>query len=146
LTEEQAKVFESLDISTSGLVANRVRMDIIAGNVANKDVTRQADGTPTPYRRRVALLAPGNPAAGDGAAGVHVAKIVQDPSPFHLREDPGHPDAIKEGPQAGYLRLPNVSYHTEMVDALQATRAYEANVTVMDMSKRMITNTLRMLA
>ena len=93
-------MFGSLDISTSALVAQRVNLDTIAGNVAGMHPPRDANGNPTRYRRRVALVAPGNPAAGPGAPGVHVAAVVDDPSPFPLVHDPGHPDAIKTGPDS----------------------------------------------
>ncbi|HNQ22333.1 MAG TPA: flagellar basal body rod protein FlgC [Phycisphaerae bacterium] len=139
-------MFTVLDIATSGLVAQRANLEVIAGNIANREVTRQADGTSTPYRRRVALFAAGNPTAGGDAPGVHIASIIEDPSPFELRYDPQHPDALKEGPQAGYVQMPNVDYHTEMVNAMVAARAYEANVTVLDMAKAMASSTLRLLA
>jgi flagellar basal-body rod protein FlgC len=87
-------------------------------------------------------------AAGDGAGGpgVRVAKIVESPAPFRLVLDPDHPDAMTSGPQAGYVRMPNVDYSTEMINALMASRVYEANVTVMDVSKTMASASLRLLA
>jgi len=139
-------MFGALDISTSALVAQRTNLDVIAGNIAMKDVTRDEAGNPNPYRRRVALFQSGDPWRGAGAAGVHVAKIVEDPSPFGLRWDPGHVDAIKEGREKGYVRVSNVDYQTEMVNAMVAARAYEANVTVAEMAKRMIGTTLTLLA
>lgn len=139
-------MYGSLDISTSALVAYRTNLDVIAANVAMKDVTRELDGEIVPYRRRVALFAPGDPSRGRAAAGVHVSAIVEDPAPFGLRWDPGHPDAIKTGEQKGYLRVSNVDYHTEMVNAMTAARAYEANVTVMEMTKHMTRATLQLIA
>ena len=136
---------EVFDIATSALVAQRTRLDVIAGNMANKDVTRNVNGQSVPFRRRVALMAAGNPAAGEGAAGVHIAQIVEDPTPFPKRWDPGHPDAVKEGPDQGYVLMSNVSYHTEMVNAMTAARAYEANVTVMELAKSMASSSLRLL-
>ena len=136
---------EVFDIATSALVAQRTRLDVIAGNIANKEVTRDVNGESIPFRRRVALMASGNPAAGTDAAGVHVAQIVEDPAPFPKRWDPEHPDAVKEGPDQGYVLMSNVSYHTEMVNAMTAARAYEANVTVMEMAKSMAASTLRLL-
>lgn len=135
-----------LSISTSALTAQRANLDIIAGNIANKDVTRDEAGNPVPYRRRVALFAPGNPADGPGAPGVHIASVVQDPSPFQLVEEPNHPDAIKEGRLKGFVQYPNVNYHTEMVNAITAVRAYEANVTVIEAAKRVASQSLRLLA
>ena len=139
-------MFGTLDISTSALVAYRTRLDVIAGNIAMKDVTRDADGNSMPYRRRIDLFASGDPSRGDGAPGVHVAKIVLDQSPFGLRWDPSHVDAIKEGEQKGYVRTSNVDPHTEMVNAMTAARAYEANVTVAEMAKRMAATTLSLVA
>ena len=135
-----------LDVSTSALVAHRTNLDVIAGNIAMKDVMRDEDGEAMPFRRRVALFGAGHPSDPGGKAGVHVADIVEDPTPFGLRWDPGHVHAIKEGPQEGYVRVSNVDYHTEMVNALVAARAYEANVTVIETAKSMIQSTLRLLA
>lgn len=130
-----------LDISTSALVAQRANLDVIAGNIANKDARDPATGEP--FRRRVALFASGSAAGG---AGVRVDRIIQDPSPLALRWDPHHPFAERSGALAGYVRESNVNYHTEMVNALAAARAYEANVTVMDAAKNMAGETLRLIA
>ena len=138
-------MFGTLDIATSALVAQRANLDVIAGNIAMKDVTRDEAGNPNPYRRRVALLAAGDPSRGD-APGVHVAKVVEDPSPLGLRWEPGHVDAIKDGKDKGYVRTSNVDYHTEMVNAMVAARAYEANVTVAEMAKRMMMSTISLVA
>jgi len=135
-----------LDICTSALVAQRTNLDVIAGNIAMKDVTRDDSGRSAPYRRRVALLAPGDPSRPGGGPGVHVATIAEDPAPLPLRYDPGHPDAIPSGKDQGYVRVSNVDYHTEMVNALAAARAYEANITVMEMAKSMAASTLRLIA
>ena len=139
-------MYGALDISTSALVAHRANLDVIAGNIAMKDVTRDAHGNPIPYRRRVALLASGDPSRGRNAPGVHVAAIKEDPTPFGLRWDPTHPDAVKEGRNKGMVRVSNVNVHTEMVNAMQAQRAYEANVTVIEMAKTMARSTLRLIA
>ncbi|MGD2107906.1 MAG: flagellar basal body rod protein FlgC [Phycisphaerae bacterium] len=139
-------MYGALDISTSALAAYRTRLDVIAGNIAMKDAVRIEDGEAMPYRRRAALLAPGDPVKGDRAPGVHVSSIAEDTAPFRLRWDPGHVHAIKEGEHAGYVRESNVDYHTEMVNAITAARAYEANVTVIEMTKSMATSTLRLLA
>jgi flagellar basal-body rod protein FlgC len=133
-------------IATSGLVANRTQLDVIAGNIAMKDVTRDESGRPIPYRRRVALLAPGDVSGGADGPGVHVARIVEDPTPFGLRWDPQHPDAVPSGPEQGYVRISNVDVHAEMVNAMTAMRAYEANVTVIEMAKSMAASTLRLIA
>ncbi len=139
-------MFAALDISTSALIAQRTNLDVIAGNIAMKDVTRDEAGNPIPYRRRVALFAPGDPSGKGKAAGVHVTKIAEDPTPFGLRWDPGHIDAVQRGKEKGYVRISNVDYHTEMVNAMVAARAYEANVTVAEAAKKLITTTLTLIA
>jgi flagellar basal-body rod protein FlgC len=87
-------MFDSLDIGASALLAQRTRMDAIAGNVANVNTTHNAQGEKIPYRRRIAMFQEGTP---DGKPGVHVSKIDLDPSPFQLRHDPGNPDADANG-------------------------------------------------
>jgi flagellar basal-body rod protein FlgC len=139
-------MFGVIDTSTSALVAQRTHLDVIAGNIAMKDVTRDEQGNPVPYRRRVALFATGNGSRERGAPGVHVSQVMEDSSPFGLRYDPHHADAMKSGPQAGYLRVSNVDYHTEMVNAMVALRAYEANITVMETAKSMASSALRLMA
>lgn len=139
-------MYGSLDVSTSALRAYRTQLDVIAGNIAMKDAVRFDDGEAIPYRRRVALFSPGNPSGGRQAPGVHVSEIAEDTTPFGLRWDPGHVHAIKAGKEKGYVRVSNVDYHTEMVNALTAARAYQANVTVIEMSKSMAESTLRLLA
>ncbi|GIK23697.1 MAG: flagellar basal-body rod protein FlgC [Ignavibacteriota bacterium] len=135
-----------LDISASALSAQRTNMDTIAGNIANAEVTRDEAGRPIPYRRRVPLFSSGRIENGKTLPGVRVEKIVEDPSPFHLVEDPSHPDAIVAGPLAGYVRKPNVELTTEMVNLMVAARAYEANVSVMETVKSLFTASLRLLA
>ncbi len=139
-------MFGALETATSALVAQRTNLDVIAGNIAMKDVTRDEFGNAVPFRRRVALFAKGDPSRGNDAAGVHVARIADDTSPFGLRWDPGHVDAIRQGPEKGYVRVSNVDYDTEMVNAMVAARAYEANITVAEMAKRMAATTLTLLA
>ncbi len=135
-----------MDISTSALVAQRTNLDTIAGNIANMYSTRDADGNPNPYSRRIPLFSAGNPAGGKNAPGVHITEIVESKDPFRLVYNPSHPDAIKEGENKGYVRMPNVDYSTEMINAMMASRIYEANVTVMEITKSMATGSLRVLA
>ncbi len=135
--------FSALDISASGLTAQRLRMDIISQNIANADTTRTDKGTP--YRRKVVVFeerAQGAPfsdylseSSRDKAAGngVRVARIVDDQSQFREVYDPGHPDADKDG----YVQMPNVDVITEMVNMISATRSYEANVTAINTTKGM---------
>jgi flagellar basal-body rod protein FlgC len=145
-------VFGALDISTSALVAQRTRMDVIAGNLANLYTTRRLDGQPGPYRRRFVTFTPGTPSNMTSAremtagTGVRVASIEEDQAPGRMVKEPGHPDAIKSGPRAGWVEYPNVDPPTEMIDAIEAARAYEANVTALDVTKTMISTSLRLLA
>ena len=137
-------MFDTLEMGASGLQAQRTRLDTIAANILNANTTRNAAGQPIPYRRRFAVFAPGQ--AGDTSkAGVHVQAINQDPSAFQKRWDPGHPDAIKTGADAGYVLYPNVDLAVEYVNALEASRAYEANVTMMEVSKAMLNASLRLI-
>ena len=136
-------MISALDISRSALSAQRTRMDVIAGNLANAFTTRQEDGRIEPYRRRFVSFAEGN---GQGGAGVHVDEVGLDRSDFDLKYDPGHPDQIPSGPLAGYVRMPNVNITLEYVDAIAASRAYEANVAMMNVSRNMIEQSLRLFA
>jgi flagellar basal-body rod protein FlgC len=136
-------MFGTLDVSTSALVAQRIRMDTIAGNVANAYTTKRADGEPGPYQRRFALFSAGD---GKGGAGVHVKQILKDRNQGRMVHEPDHPHAIQEGKWKGYVEYPNIEPITEMTNAMLASRAYEANVAVMDVSKRMIAGSLRLLA
>jgi flagellar basal-body rod protein FlgC len=144
-------LFGGLDISASGLTAERLRMDVTAENLANAQTTRGADGQP--YRRKEVVLqeAPGSFGAslskamgaggGTQGGGVQVAGIVQDSAPLKRVYDPGHPDADADG----YVSMPNVDTVTEMVDLIGASRAYEANVTAMQAAKQMFSKTLELL-
>jgi flagellar basal-body rod protein FlgC len=133
----------TFDISSSALVAQRTRLDVIAGNIANAEVTRQEDGTIRPYRRRFVSFMTGD---GNGAPGVHVDEVAEDPAPFPLQAAPNHPDRIRTGPLAGYVQLPNVNITMEYVDALEASRAYEANVAMMGLTRNMMEQALRLFA
>jgi flagellar basal-body rod protein FlgC len=137
-------MFDALDISASGLAAQRLRMDTVSANIANLNTTRNAQGQPIPYRRRFAVFSPNQAARGEGAVkpGVHVRKIEQDMSPFLRKHEPGHPDADANG----YVLKPNIDLSIEFVNALEASRAYEANATTMEVTKSMMNATLRLLA
>jgi flagellar basal-body rod protein FlgC len=132
-------MIQALDISSSALAAQRTRLDVIAGNMASADVTRQEDGTRIPYRRRYATFMSGD---GAGGPGVHVDAIQADPSPFREQYDPGHADADARG----YVQLPNVSLTMEYVDALAASRAYEANAAMLNVTRNMVQQALRLFA
>jgi flagellar basal-body rod protein FlgC len=135
---------ESLSISASGMTAERLRMDVIANNIANANTTRTPDGGP--YRRQQVLYAAGGTSFAEQLAnvlhpgdhssdthGVTVVGIVPDNSPFKKVYDPGHPDADAKG----YVSMPNVDTVTEMVDMMSATRAYEADVAATQAIKSM---------
>src|SRR5688572_28426307 len=120
-------MFTSLDVSTSGLVAQRTRLNAISSNIANMSTTRNEYGEPVPYQPRFvkfetdsSLTTPG------GGAGVKVSSVQMSDDPPKMKYEPGHPDADKNG----FVRYPAVDMTTEFVDALEATRAYEANVGV----------------
>ena len=136
-------MFNIMDISGSGLVAERKRMSLIANNIANVNTTRGADGQP--YRRQYAVFATLLDREIDGLSpdalrekGVMVDRIVKDFSPFTKVYDPNHPDADTQG----YVSLPNVNIVEEMVDLIAASRAYEANIAVMKATKRMMTKAM----
>lgn len=138
-------LLQSLRISASALTAQRVRMDIIANNVANMNTTRTAEGGP--YRREAVTFAErgGGPSflatlrRQRGASdGVMVSGVVQDPAPPRRVYEPDHPDADDEG----WVLYPNVNVVTEMTDLVAAGRAYDANVTILNATKNMATRAL----
>lgn len=131
-------MFDVLDMGASGLEAQRARLDTIAANILNLNTTRNAQGEKIPYRRRFVVFAAGQ---SDGKPGVR-AKVEIDHSPFQKRYEPGNPDADKQG----YVRYPNINLPTEYVNAMEAQRAYEANVTMMETSKAMLNSALRLIA
>jgi flagellar basal-body rod protein FlgC len=142
-------LFDAIDVAGSGLAAERLRMDVVAGNLANAETTQGANGQP--YRRREVVLQEAQPSgqsfgsllasASSPVSGVQVAGIVEDPSPPRRVYDPGHPDADAQG----YVSLPNVNPVTEMVDLIGASRSYEANVTAMQSAKTIFSKTLELL-
>ena len=134
-------MFGSLDISTSGLVANRIRLEVVAANTANQSTLFNEQDQFDPYRARIPLLATGDPTTGS-PEGVHVADIALRQGPLPTKYDPGSPYADKNGNVA----YPNVNIVTEQINALEAQRAYEANITVIEATKSMISVALQMIA
>ena len=132
-------MFGAMEISSSALTAMRTRMDAIASNIANMETTRNAAGQPVPYRRKEVVLAQG--AKPGEPAGVRVAAVVEDMSPFRQVYAPGHPDADA----SGNVLYPNVDLNREMVSAVIAMRAYEANVAAFEASRTMVTQALRLI-
>lgn len=134
-------MFDVLDIGASGLQAQRTRLDTIAANIANINTTKDANGRPNPYRRRFVVMLPGRP-DNPNAPGVRIKEVRLDPSPFNKRHEPWNPDADKDG----NVFYPNIDMSIEYVNALEASRAYEANVSLLETSKAMINSTLRLIA
>jgi flagellar basal-body rod protein FlgC len=138
-------IFDSLDISASGLIAERTRMDVTSQNLANAQSTgykrqdvvlRQSDGG------FANVLGQAIGASNSGAQrGVEVSEVVTDQAPQRKVYDPGHPDADAQG----YVELPNVNAVSEMTDLISASRAYEANVTALNTAKQMFSKTLEIL-
>jgi flagellar basal-body rod protein FlgC len=132
----------ALDISAAGLVAQRMRLNVVAENLANVETTRTPDGGP--YRRKVAVFG-AEPSESFGQAlgtaqaeSVRVLGVEESGEPIRMVHQPGHPDANAEG----YVSLPNINPVLEMVDLLGATRAYEANITALQAAKSMATKAL----
>lgn len=131
-------MFGALDISTSGLVAQKTRLTVITANQANSATLLNADGEYDPYRRKFAVFAPGD---GRGGPGVHVEEIETDMSEFNKRYQPGHPFAD----ESGYVSYPNVNSVVESMNAMEAARSYEANIAAAEATKSMMTVTLKLL-
>ena len=137
------RIFRSIDVAGSGLTANRLWMDTIAGNLANVNTTRTPEGGP--YIRRVPVFQERMmEAIGEqdkrlskgwfgfyASSGVRVVDIGTDATPPRLAYQPDHPDANEDG----YVAYPNVNVVREMADMMVASRAYEANLTVVDTAK-----------
>jgi flagellar basal-body rod protein FlgC len=162
-------LFSAIRISASGLRGQRVKMDVVAQNLANAETTRTADGTP--YRRQRAIfeqvlgdkvnrhetmlgretesrLSRTHPAhmtetvASSETPGGGVesdVSVAEDASDFRVVYDPGHPDAD----EGGYVLMPNVNPISEMVDLIAASRAYEANISAVQAAKDMFTDALK---
>ena len=120
--------FGALNIAASGLSAERLRMEVVANNIANASVTHTPEGGP--YRRRdvvfETVLAGVQPNGDPHFGGVKVAGLVTDPSELPRIHHPGHPDADADG----FVSMPNVQLPIEMVNLITASRAYEANLRV----------------
>ncbi len=130
--------FGAFEISHSGLRAQRIRLDIIANNIANINTTRTPQGGP--FRRQLAIFSanPLEPAPISDGRGVEVSQIVPDMSPFKTVYDPGHPDADANG----YVLMPNIDVAVEMVDLISATRSYEANIASITSTKQILRKAL----
>jgi flagellar basal-body rod protein FlgC len=137
----------AFDISTSALVAQRIRLNTISSNIANMTSQRNENGELAPYQpRHVIFQTDEETKTRHGAMGVKVAAIETETVEPNYKYEPGNPLAIKSGPKAGFVAYPKVNMTKEFVDALSATRAYEANVGVIEATKSMGQQTLRILA
>lgn len=150
-------MFGSLEISTSGMIAQRTRLEVASANIANQSSVLDAQGRVNPYQRRFAVLAAGSGAGGGGvgaganaenaALGVRVAQIGIDRTPARPRSfDPDHPLSFKSGPFKGYVAETNINSTMEQINAMEAVRAYEANVAAAEVTKQMTSVALRLLA
>ena len=146
-------LFTSINIAATGMSAERLRSDVISNNIANASTTRTQEGGS--FKRSMIVFEPAAknkaqwnspfcPSDLDSGVGkgVQVREIVKDTSEGRLVCDPYHPDAIKSGPHKGYVEYPNVNIVNEMVDLISASRAYEANSTVIEGSKSMFSAAL----
>ncbi len=140
--------FDAMAVSSSAMSAERTRMNLISGNLANANSTRTPEGGP--YKRKDAIFSavPSKPSFASTmgrlrttpGGGVEVSQIIEDTSPPRLQYDPAHPDA---NPQ-GYVAMPNVNVVEEMTDMITASRASEANVTAAQVAKSMALKTLEL--
>jgi flagellar basal-body rod protein FlgC len=137
----------ALDISTSALVAQRVRLDTVSSNLANlTSMERDENGHMQPYQARYVIFQTDDALeTKQGGVGVKVASVETEKIEPLYRWQPSHPYAIKDGAKKGYVAYPRVNMTAEMVDALVATRAYEANIGAMELSKNMAQQSLRIL-
>jgi flagellar basal-body rod protein FlgC len=134
-------MFGSLDISTSALIAHRTRLDAISANIANARAILNEAGEYEPFQRRIVTLAAGDPETG-AREGVHVASVDLDRGPPRLEYEPFSPYANADG----YVGYPNIDVVIEQMNALEASRSYEANIAAIEASKSMVSVALEMLA
>jgi flagellar basal-body rod protein FlgC len=130
-------LFLPLKVSATGLEAQKIRLNVIASNLSNINSTRTPEGGP--YRRKDVIFI--SYMYDQISHGVDVYKIVEDQRPFRIVFEPGHPDADKDG----YVRYPNVNPMEEMINMISASRAYEANLTMINSYKEMFLRTLDLL-
>ncbi|MGA2059218.1 MAG: flagellar basal body rod protein FlgC [Thermoguttaceae bacterium] len=136
----------ALDISSSALVAQRIRINAISSNLANISTTHNEAGEATPYQPRFVIFQADPSVGANGAPGVKVASVQTAKLEPRLKYEPGNPDAIQTGPNAGYVAYPNINMMTEFTDAMEAARSYEANLGTMDITKDLEQQTLRIIA
>ena len=134
-------MLRSLDISQSGLIAQRQRMNTVAANIANAQTTRNEFGEASPYQRRLVRFLEQSESGRGPGQGVDYTIEIDESTPPRKLYQPGHPDADP----SGYVSYPAIDLVSEFVNALDASRAYQANVAAMEMSKTMEQTSLRIL-
>lgn len=138
-------MYGSLDISVGGMITQRTRMQVIAANIANANTLEDENGNFSPYLRRATMIETGDPSATTEEGrkmGVHVADIKIVEGALATRHDPGHPYANKDG----MVTVPDINPVVEQLNAMEASRAYEANVVAAEAAKTMMNSALRLLA
>jgi flagellar basal-body rod protein FlgC len=120
-------------------------MNTISQNLANLSTTHNEAGEAVPFQARYAVFQTDDAVGGNGSMGVQVSSIETDDKEPRYKYEPGHPDAIKDGPHKGYVAYPDINMMTEMTDAMEAARAYEANLGAIDIAKDLAAQTLRIL-
>jgi flagellar basal-body rod protein FlgC len=138
-------MYGALNISTSGMIAQRTRMAVISANIANADTILDSAGNLNPFKKRIVHFSPGDPGAADPAGrnlGVHVSEIATDEDAVRWRHLPGSKYANEDG----YVPYPDISPQLEQINAMSASRAYEANVAAAETTKTMMAQALRLIA
>jgi len=138
--------FDSMQTSASGLAAQRLRMNLVSGNLANTNTTRTENGGP--YQRQEPVFAATpvqsafgqmlNAEIGGSLSEVNVVEVINDSRKPLQKYDPLHPDADSQG----FVSMPNINVMEEMVNMMSASRSYEANVTAISTSKNMVLKAL----
>ena len=150
-------LMSTVDIAASALEAERLRMTLVANNLANAETTRDANGILRPFRRKIAIFRQGNPRlTGSDRFGVQLAEVAESRAALRRVFDPDHPDAVtpedlRANPELtpddiGFVIYPNVQVPTEMVDMIEASRVYQANVQVVAVTRSMARSLLELLA
>jgi flagellar basal-body rod protein FlgC len=139
-------MLSALDVSTSALVAQRTRLNTISGNIANMSTMVDENGENKPYQSRFVVFQTDEDKTGQGMAAVKVSSIETNTKEPLYRHQPDHPLAATEGKWKGYVAYPNINMNEQFVDALEASRAYEANIGVIEVSKNIARQNLSILA
>jgi flagellar basal-body rod protein FlgC len=136
-------MLSALDVSTSALIAQRSRINTISSNLANMSTTRNELGESEPYQARyVTFQTDSSINTPGGGVGVRVGGVEYSTQSPRMKYEPGHPDADENG----YVRYPAIDMTMEFVDALEASRAYEANIGVLEVSKSLVQQSLKIIA